>query len=131
MKLTILAGGAVAAAAWAGATLAEDGESWPAEFSGRTFEIVTGSGATNVVTLAPDGALTVIPKLGADVATGRWTSRDGVLCTRFVPRGTECWDPATVVAANGERVTVRSDRGQDLRIRLLNGAGEELVDGSG
>lgn len=106
-------------------------EAWPAEFAGRTFEIVTPSGVTNVVNLAPDGSMTIIPELSTDVVKGTWTSRADGLCTRFTPRGEECWDSAPVVAANGDFVTVRSDRGQELKIRLLNEREEEALDASG
>ena len=108
-----------------------DPNGWPAEFSGRTFEIVTPSGITNVVNLAPDGSMTIIPELSTDVVKGQWTARGEQLCTRFNPRGEECWDSAPVVAANGDFVTVRSDRGQELKIRMLNENEEERVDASG
>jgi hypothetical protein len=36
-----------------------------------------------------------------------------------------------VLAANGDFVSLRSDRGQQLRVRLLNEREEEEVDASG
>lgn len=106
-------------------------EGWPAEFSGQTFEIVTSSGITNVVNLAPGGAMTIIPELSSDVVKGTWVAKGDTLCTSFASRSEECWDSAAVIAANGDFVTVRSDRGQELKIRLLNEREEELVDASG
>jgi len=145
MKPIMLTGTALALAATActSVEVADSGESvpqaaiasyeqgWPAEFAGRTFEIVTPSGVTNVVNLAPDGAMTIIPELSTDVVKGTWVSKAEGLCTRFVPRGEECWDSAPVIAANGDFVTVRSDRGQELKIRLLNEREEEALDASG
>jgi hypothetical protein len=133
MKLTKFAGAALALAASSAAAAQStepereaEGESWPAEFAGRTFQIVTPSGMTNWVSLEARGTLTALPRHGsAGAVDGTWTSKDGALCTRFVPRGEECWDPAAVVAAHGEVVTVRSHRGQALKIRLLNGAEEQ------
>ena len=132
MKLTKFAGAALAlaassaAAAQSAGSERQEGESWPAEFAGRTFQIVTPSGMTNWVSLGAGGTLTALPRHGtAGAVDGTWRSKDGALCTRFVPRGEECWDPAAVVAAHGEVVTVRSHRGQALKIRLLNGPGEQ------
>lgn len=147
MKLIILPSLAIALAA-SGCTsvqVAETGESvpesaiaayqdedgWPAEFSGRTVEIVTPAGITNVVNLAPDGTMTIIPELSTDVVKGTWAARDDALCIDFAPRGEECWNSAAVIAANGEFVNLRSDRGNELKVRLLNEREEELVDASG
>ena len=144
MKLTIVTGTALAmaTAACTSAGIAEAGRSapdtaiasregsWPAEFAGRSFEVVAPSGVNNVVNLAADGSLTVVPALGGGVVKGTWTSKGAALCTRFVPRGEECWDPAAVVAGTGEFVTVRSNRGQQLRIRLLGAREEQLLDGA-
>lgn len=109
--------------------LDEDG--LPAEFSGRTVEIVTKSGITNVVNLAPDGTMTIVPELSTDVVKGSWAAKDDALCINFAPRGEECWDSAAVIAANGDFVNLRSDRGNELKVRLLNEREEELVDASG
>ena len=137
MKLTIVGGAlGIATAACTSvesapeAAIAGSGDEWPAEFAGRSFEVVGAGGVNNVVNLAADGSLTVFPRLGAGVVEGSWRSKDGTLCTRFIPRGEECWDPAPVVAGNGEFVTVRSDRGQQLRIRLLGAREERLLDGA-
>ena len=109
----------------------QDPDGWPAEFSGRTVEIVTPAGITNVVNLAPDGTMTIIPELSTDVVKGSWTAKDDALCINFAPRGEECWDSEPVIAANGEFVRLRSDRGNELKVRLLNEREEELVDASG
>ena len=145
MKLIMLTGTALglATAACTSVEIADSGEyvpetaiasyeeGWPAEFSGQTFEIVSRGGVTNVVNLAPDGSMTIIPELSTDVVKGTWAARGEALCTRFAARAEECWNSAAVIAANGDFVTVRSDRGQELKIRLLNENEEELVDASG
>ena len=84
-----------------------------------------------MVNLAPDGSMTIIPELSTDVVKGKWSARGEAQCTQFSSRSEECWNSAPVMAGNGDFVTVRSDRGQELRIRLLNEHEEELVDASG
>ena len=144
MKLAILTSLGAAFAASACVQVAETGETvpqsslaayedydgWPAEFSGRTVEIVTPSGIRNVVNLAPDGTMTIIPALSLDVVKGTWGSKGDELCVNFEPRGEECWDAAAVTAANGDFATLTSNRGNELKIRLLNEREEELVDAS-
>jgi hypothetical protein len=145
MKLTILTPvAALAVTACASVEFADTGEpvpesaiaaydqpnGWPAEFSGRTVEIQTRSGVINVVNLAPDGTMTIIPELSTDVVKGTWGTKGDAICINFAPRGEECWDADAVVAANGDFVELRSDRGTELEVRLLNEREEELVDAS-
>ena len=146
MKLTFLTplAAALAVSACSSVEVADTGESvpqsaiasyndpdgWPAEFSGRTFEIRTPSGVTNVVNLAPDGTMTIVPELSTDVVKGFWVARGDTLCVNYAPRGEECWDSAAVVAANGEFVRLQSNRGTQLRVRLLNEREEEEFDAS-
>lgn len=147
MKLTILAGPsmALATAGCSSVMVADNGEpvpetatayyldddGLPAEFAGRTVEIVTPNGITNVVNLAPDGTMTIVPELSLDVVKGTWASQGDDLCINFAPRGEECWDSAAVIAANGDYVNLRSNRGNQLKVRLLDEREEELVDASG
>lgn len=147
MKLTILTGLGVALAtsgcssvmvADSGEPVPEtatayylDDDGLPAEFAGRTVEIVTPNGITNVVNLAPDGTMTIVPELSLDVVKGRWASKGEEICINFAPRGEECWNSAAVIAANGDYVKLRSDRGNELKVRLLDERQEELVDASG
>jgi hypothetical protein len=144
MKLTIVTPLAAALAACASTVeLADTGEpvpataiasyeeGWPAEFSGRTVEILTPSGVLNVVNLAPDGTMTIIPELSLDVVKGKWGMKGDMVCINFAPRGEECWDSAAVIAANGDYVNLTSNRGTDLKVRLLNEREEEEVDASG
>jgi len=144
MKLTILTPlAALAVTACTSIEMADTGESvpqsaiasydegWPAEFSGRTVEIVTRDGTLNVVNLAPDGTMTIIPELSLDVVKGKWGTRGDKVCINFAPRGEECWDSAAVIAANGDFVNLTSDRGTNLKVRLLNEHEEEEVDASG
>ena len=144
MKLTTLTplAAALATTACTSVEVADTGESvpetaiasyeegWPAEFSGRTVEILTPSGVLNVVNLAPDGTMTIIPELSLDVVKGQWGMQGDKLCINFAPRGEECWDSASVIAANGDFVNLRSNRGTELKVRLLNEREEELVDAS-
>jgi len=146
MRLTIVTPLAIALAATActSVEVADTGESvpqtaivaydqpdgWPAEFSGRTVEIQTRSGIVNVVNLAPDGTMTIIPELSTDVVKGTWGTKGENICVNFAPRGEECWDSASVIAANGDFVSLRSDRGTELKVRLLNEREEEIVDAS-
>jgi len=146
MKLTILTpvAAALAATACTSVEVADTGEAvpqaaiaaydepdgWPAEFSGRTVEIQTKSGVVNVVNLAPDGTMTIIPELSTDVVKGTWGTKGDNICINFAPRGEECWNSAAVIAANGDAVNLRSDRGTELKVRLLNEREEELVDAS-
>ena len=146
MKLTILTpvAAALAATACTSVEVADTGEAvpqaaiaaydepdgWPAEFSGRTVEIQTKSGVVNVVNLAPDGTMTIIPELSTDVVKGTWGTKGDNICINFAPRGEECWDAAAVIAAGGDFVDLRSDRGTKLKVRLLNERQEELVDAS-
>ena len=145
MKPTILTSlaAALAASACTSVELADTGESvpqtaiasydegWPAEFSGRTVEIVMRDGTANIVNLAPDGNMTIIPELSLDVVKGKWGTKGDDVCINFAPRGEECWDSAAVIAANGDFVNLTSDRGTNLKVRLLNEAEEEEVDASG
>ena len=105
-------------------------DGWPAEFSGRTVEIKTRSGIVNIVNLAPDGTMTIIPALSTDVVKGTWGTKADKLSINFAPRGEECWDADAVIAAGGDFVDLRSDRGTELKVRLLNERQEELVDAS-
>ena len=89
MKLAILTPlAALAVTACASVEVAETGEAvpesavvaydqpngWPAEFSGRTVEIMTKAGVMNVVNLAPDGTMTIVPELSTDVVKGESAS---------------------------------------------------------
>ena len=145
MKLAILTPlAALAVTACASVEVAETGEAvpesavvaydqpngWPAEFSGRTVEIMTKAGVMNVVNLAPDGTMTIVPELSTDVVKGTWGTKDGRVCINFAPRGEECWDSAAVIAANGDFFDLVSDRGTELEVRLLNEREEEIVDAS-
>jgi len=109
----------------------DEPDGWPAEFSGRTVEIQTRSGVINVVNLAPDGTMTIVPELSTDVVKGTWGTKGENICINFAPRGEECWDADAVIAANGDFVDLRSNRGTELKVRLLNEREEEEVDASG
>jgi hypothetical protein len=64
------------------------------------------------------------------VVKGTWGTKGDNICINFAPRGEECWNSAAVIAANGDAVNLRSDRGTELKVRLLNEREEELVDAS-
>jgi hypothetical protein len=132
MKLNILLGTALAASL-AGCThyaVADSGQpvprvaeaaldAWPASLQGHKLEVYTENGWANAVNLAPDGKLSIVPELGTKVVEGTWQAKGDALCTSYAPRGEECWPYEPVVAAAGEYVKVRSDKGQTLTVRLL------------
>ena len=103
---------------------------WPTELAGRTAEIRTENGVTNIVNFAPDGTMQIQPGPGLPVVQGYWGLKNTMACVNFAPRGEECWNYRPVIAANGQPVTVTSNRGQTLRIRLLTRAEAEAVDRS-
>ena len=145
MKLTILTGAAAALALSACASTyrtADTGEpvpqaalapldAWPADLRGQTLEVYTENGWANAVNLAPEGKLSIIPELGDKVVVGTWMADGDALCTDYAPRGKECWPYKAVLAANGEYVRLRSDKGQTLTVRLLNRDEERLLERRG
>ena len=140
MKLTILTGAAAALglSACTAYRTADTGEpvpqtaiapleAWPADLRGQTLEVYTENGWANAVNLAPEGKLSIIPELGDKVVVGTWMADGEALCTDYAPRGKECWPYKAVLAANGEYVRLRSDKGQTLTVRLLNRDEERLL----
>jgi hypothetical protein len=100
---------------------------WPTDLEGRTLEIRSQTGWTSVANLAPDGTLRIVPELGTHVIKGTWGEKGDALCVNYAPRGEECWAYKEVVAANGGYVDLLSDRGQQLRVRLMTENDEALV----
>jgi hypothetical protein len=144
MKLTILTGAAAALAlsACASYRVADTGEpvpqtalapleAWPNELRGHTLEVYSKSGSLNAVNLAPEGKLSIIPELGDKVVVGTWMADGEKLCTDYAPRGQECWPYKAVLAANGDYVRLRSDKGQTLTVRLLSRDEERLLERRG
>jgi hypothetical protein len=71
--------------------------------------------------------LRIVPELGTHVIKGTWGEKGDALCVNYAPRGEECWAYKEVVAANGDYVDLLSDRGQQLRVRLMTENDEALV----
>jgi hypothetical protein len=144
MKLTILTATATALTLSACATYetADTGvpvpqtalaplEAWPADLQGQTLEVYTENGWANAVNLAPEGKLSIIPELGDKVVDGTWMADGDALCTDYAPRGKECWPYKAVLAANGDYVRLRSDKGQTLTVRVLSRDEERLLERRG
>jgi hypothetical protein len=144
MKLTILTGAAAALALSACSTYqtADTGETvpqtalapleaWPADLQGQTLEVYTENGWANAVNLAPEGKLSIVPELGEKVVVGTWMAVGEKLCTDYAPRGQECWPYKAVLAANGDYVRLRSDKGQTLTVRVLSRDEERLLERRG
>ena len=144
MKLTILTGVAAVFTLSACATyeVADTGEpvpqtalapldAWPADLQGQTLEVYTENGWANAVNLAPEGKLSIVPELGDKVVVGTWMADGEALCTDYAPRGKECWPYKAVLAAIGEPVRLRSDKGQTLTVRVLNRDEERLLERRG
>ena len=144
MKLTILTGAVAALTLSACSTYetADTGErvpqtalapleAWPADLQGQTLEVYTENGWANAVNLAPEGKLSIVPELGEKVVVGTWMADGDALCTDYAPRGKECWPYKAVLAANGDYVRLRSDKGQTLTVRLLSRDEERLLERRG
>lgn len=140
MKLTILtAAVALAATGCTSYQVADTGESvpqtalapldaWPADLQGQTLEVYSENGWASAVNLAPEGKLSIVPELGDKVVVGTWMANGDALCTDYAPRGKECWAYKAVLAANGDYVRLKSDKGQILTVRQLNRDEERLLE---
>lgn len=143
MKLTILtAAVALAATGCTSYQVADTGESvpqtalapldaWPADLQGQTLEVYSENGWASAVNLAPEGKLSIVPELGDKVVVGTWMANGDALCTDYAPRGKECWPYKAVLAANGDYVRLKSDKGQILTVRQLNRDEERLLERRG
>ena len=140
MKLTILtAAVALAATGCTSYQVADTGEpvpqtalapldAWPADLQGQTLEVYSENGWASAVNLAPEGKLSIVPELGDKVVVGTWMANGDALCTDYAPRGKECWPYKAVLAANGDYVCLKSDKGQILTVRQLNRDEERLLE---
>ena len=93
--------------------------SWPAELEGRTVDIVTQDGLENRVNFQPGGEMEILIDESGPVIDGVWGYRgEDTICVSFAPRGEECWpyEPMAV----GETQTVTSNRGQSLRVTMID-----------
>ena len=99
----------------------DEPDGWPAEFSGRTVEITTRSGIVNVVNLAPDGTMTIVPELSTDVVKGTWgTKADKETVQELYPA---LWD--RFVRGSLKRLA-KSDATYDDKVRASRALGVPL-----
>jgi hypothetical protein len=106
---------AVAVVAGLGGCVTPRGGPLP-EFVGRPIRVETASGQASTLFLRPDG--TVEARFGEQRTSGSWDFRDGNLCYTWGGNFRECW-PHTAPFYPGRTETVRSDRGNVVRVTLL------------
>ncbi len=93
--------------------------SWPAELEGRTVDIVTQDGLENRINFQPGGEMEILIQEGGPIVDGVWGFRDeDTVCVAFAPRGEECWPYEPMMV--GETQTVTSNRGQTLRVTMVD-----------
>ncbi len=93
--------------------------SWPTELEGRTVDIVTEDGIENRINFRPGGEMEILVGEGGHVVEGVWGyQNEDTICVAFAPRGEECWpyEPMAI----GETQTVTSNRGQTLRVTMID-----------
>jgi len=103
----------LAAAALAGCVTPR-GEPMP-EFVGRPLSVEAAPGRVSTLLLHPDG--TVEARYNGRTIAGRWDFRDGKLCYTWSDNRPECW-PHTAPFRRGRTETIRSDRGNVVRVTL-------------
>src|SRR4051812_27951695 len=86
------------------------------EFVGRTLTVQASGGQVSTLFLHPDG--TVEARFNGTTTVGKWEFGDGKLCYLW-RKGTyrECW-PHTAPFRRGRTETVRSDRGNVVKVTL-------------
>ena len=73
----------------------------------------------NTIYLDGDGSLRIVDEEAGGVSRGHWFARGDNVCVEWSPRGRECW-PFNQVAEGGAPSVITSDRGQTIRVRVLN-----------
>ena len=86
------------------------------ELVGRTARLIPAQGQPSTLYFGSDG--TVRSTFGRRTATGRWRISKGWLCFLWAQNFRECW-PYTRPFERGREVTIRSDRGNRVRVTLL------------
>jgi hypothetical protein len=86
------------------------------ELAGRSARLVPAQGQTSTLYFSRDG--TVRSTFGQRSATGRWWVRKRRLCFLWAGNFRECW-PYAQPLQPGRTATIRSDRGNLVRVTLL------------
>ena len=95
----------------------------PAELDGTVIRAASVDGSVvNRVHFYPDGAIRIVPEDGQSALPGTYTVQGEQLCLHWQPRGSECW-PYARAFQPGETVSLTSNRGQTLRITLVDADG--------
>jgi hypothetical protein len=86
------------------------------EFVGRPLRVEAANGALSTLFLRPDGS--VEARFNGNATEGRWEFREGMLCY-FWKNGSyrECW-PHEAPFEPGRTETVRSDRGNVVKVTM-------------
>lgn len=86
------------------------------ELVGRSATLEPARGQASTLTFGRDG--TVTSSFGQRDASGRWWVRNRRLCFLWAGDFQECW-PYAAPLVPGETETIRSDRGNMVRVTLL------------
>jgi hypothetical protein len=87
-----------------------------AELAGHSLRLVAANGQNSTLSFRRDGR--VRSTFGAQSAEGRWNIERGSLCFTWARNFRECW-PYASPFQRGRTVTVRSNRGNVVRVTLL------------
>ncbi len=111
-------GGSVLLAGCASIGLGGNDRRAGAELVGRSARLVTNNGQGSTLRFQDAGR--VVAQFGRNQANGRWWARDEKLCFEWggQERTRECW-PYTQPFRRGQTRTVRSDRGNVVKVTLL------------
>lgn len=102
------------AGALAGCATGRAGSEEP-EFVGRSMQVVAANGQTSTLRFRRDGGVTA--RFGEQESEGRWELRPRELCFTWARSFQECW-PYTEPFRRGRETTIRSDRGNVVRVTL-------------
>ncbi len=102
------------ATALAGCATGRQGPAEP-EFVGRTMSVQANTGQVTMLRFYRDGR--VEARFDRQQSQGRWNLERQRLCFTWAGNFRECW-PYTRPFRRGETVTVRSDRGNVIRVTM-------------
>jgi len=88
------------------------------ELRGRVVQVNTGT-TINRFIFRQDGMFFIEAADGGRMVQGTYVGRGDEVCVTWAPRGTECWPRAAMLSREGP-VTVTSDRGQTMTVRLID-----------
>lgn len=85
------------------------------EFVGRQMTVEAANGQVTTLRFAEEGGVTA--RFGERETQGRWALERGQLCFTWARNFRECW-PYTEPFRRGRTATIRSDRGNVVRVTL-------------